>query len=117
MERRNCEYDVAVSYASEDLAYVRDVVERLEAAGIRVFFDKNEEAALWGRDLYEYFTDLFRSRATFVLMFVSKSYVAKRWTTVERRAAQSMAMEEYREYILPVRFDDAEMPGLLPSTK
>lgn len=115
MERRNREYDVAVSYASEDLAYVRDVVERLEAAEIRVFFDKNEEATLWGKNLNAYFTDLYRNRTNFVLMFVSEAYGKKRWTAVEREAAQSRAQEEDTEYILPVRFDDTELSGLLPT--
>jgi hypothetical protein len=36
------------------------------------------------------------------------------WTNHERRAAQARALSESYEYILPARFDDTEIEGLLP---
>ncbi|MBK9662189.1 MAG: TIR domain-containing protein [Nitrosomonas sp.] len=49
------------------------------------------------------------------LMFISLNYKKKYWTNHERQAAQSRAFEEKSEYILPARFDDTEIPGLLPT--
>jgi hypothetical protein len=49
------------------------------------------------------------------LILVSASYASRVWTTHERRSAQARALEQKSEYILPVRFDDTEIPGL-PST-
>jgi len=34
------------------------------------------------------------------------------WTKHELASAQTRAFKENREYILPVRFDDTEIPGL-----
>ena len=48
-------------------------------------------------------------------MLISKAYREKQWTNHERRAAQARAFEESREYILPVRLDDVDLPGLLPT--
>ena len=35
------------------------------------------------------------------------------WTRLERRAAFGRAVRERREYVLPARFDDTPLPGLL----
>jgi hypothetical protein len=48
-------------------------------------------------------------------MFISKHYAQKLWTNHERKSAQARAFTESREYILPARFDDTEVPGLLPT--
>jgi hypothetical protein len=47
-----------------------------------------------------------------MLMFVVKHYARKVWPTHERRSAQARALREAREYILPARFDNTEVPGL-----
>ena len=38
------------------------------------------------------------------------------WTNHEREAAQARAFSQSEEYILPVRFDDTEIPGVRPTT-
>jgi hypothetical protein len=44
------------------------------------------------------------------------SYGAKLWTSHERQSAQARAFESAGEYVLPVRFDDTEIPGVRPTT-
>ncbi|GGB93432.1 hypothetical protein GCM10011352_19380 [Marinobacterium zhoushanense] len=109
-------YDIALFFAGEDRAYVEMVAEQLKARGISVFYDFYEEENLWGKDLYVHLTDLYRKQAKFTLMFISKNYANKLWTNLERKAAQSRAFEESSEYILPARFDDTEIPGVLSTT-
>jgi len=48
-------------------------------------------------------------------MFISAHYVRKAWPQLERQHAQARALAEKREYILPVRLDDVEVPGLSPT--
>ena len=48
-------------------------------------------------------------------MFISQHYVRKAWPQFERQHAQARALAEKREYILPIRLDDAEVPGLSPT--
>ena len=83
-------------------------------AGYQVFYDRYEEAALWGENLPERFHKVYGSESRFVVMFVSQHYANKVWTTHERRVAQERAFKEpNRAYILPVIVDrDVEIPGL-----
>ncbi|MDE2726300.1 MAG: TIR domain-containing protein [Gemmatimonadota bacterium] len=106
------EYDIALSFAGEDRAVVERIATELKNRGIHVFYDKFERAALWGKTLYEHLADLYSKRAKFCVIFVSQSYKDKLWTRHERQAAQERAFKENREYILPVRLDDTELPGL-----
>ena len=59
--------------------------------------------------------DVYREKARYCLMLVSAAYAAKVWTTHERKSAQARAFSQSAEYILPVRFDETEIPGLLDS--
>ncbi|RZT15199.1 TIR domain-containing protein [Kribbella sp. VKM Ac-2569] len=105
-------YDVCLSFAGEQRDYVADVAASLRERGVRVFYDDYEKATLWGKDLYEHLDWVYRKAARFCILFVSEAYARKVWTTHERRSAQARAMNENAEYVLPVRFDDAEVPGL-----
>jgi hypothetical protein len=109
-------YDVAISFAGEDRHVAQELAAALEAAGVKVFYDDNEKAALWGKDLYSDLTDLYRDKAQFCIMLISQHYASKVWPTQERRAAQARALSQSAEYILPIRLDETEVPGLLPTT-
>lgn len=105
-------YDVALSFAGEDREIVEDVATRLILRGYQVFYDKYEQADLWGKDLYQHLASVYSEQASFCVVFVSKNYHDKLWTKHELRQAQARAFKESREYILPVRLDDTQLPGL-----
>lgn len=109
------DFDIALSFAGEDRAYVDAVAHALRERGIKVFYDLFEEADLWGKDLYAHLSEIYRKRARFTVMFISEAYGRKLWTNHERRAAQAKAFQEAQEYILPARFDDTDIPGVLPT--
>jgi hypothetical protein len=109
------DYDVAFSFSGEDREYVEQVAEILKKRHIRVFYDKFEEIDLWGRDLYVHLDEVYRLKARYCVMFISKHYASKLWTNHERRSAQARAFQENKEYLLPARFDDTEIPGIRPT--
>jgi len=109
------DFDIALSFAGEDRTYVDAVAHALRDRGVKVFYDLFEEADLWGKDLYAHLSDVYQKRARFTVMFISEAYNRKLWTNHERRAAQAKAFQEAQEYILPARFDDTEIPGVLPT--
>lgn len=80
-----------------------------------MFYDEFEEATIWGKNLYDYLDEIYSKRATYCLMVISRHYASKAWTNHERKSAQARAFEENREYVLPLRLDDTEIPGI-PST-
>lgn len=109
-------YDIALSFAGEDRTYAEQLANELVKHNIRVFYDGFEKANLWGKDLFVYLSDLYRLRSKYCVLFLSKNYNAKLWTNHERQAAQSRAFKENKEYILPIRLDDTEIPGILNTT-
>lgn len=106
------EYDVAISFAGEDRSIAESIAEKLKQDGIRVFYDSYEKATLWGKDLYEHLNDVYKNKAKYCLMIISKGYRDKQWTNHERKAAQARAFSQNKEYILPLKLDDTEIPGL-----
>lgn len=112
------QFDVCLSFAGEQRSYVKQVYDELVKNQIRVFYDQDKdiEVHLWGKNLYEAFKEIYKTKASFCVMFVSKEYAAKTWTRHEKRSAFSRAYTENEEYILPVRFDNTEIPGLDDAT-
>jgi hypothetical protein len=108
-------FDVALSFAGEDRQKAEELAEILRQRGIRVFYDRYEQADLWGKDLYEHLAEAYTEKAKYCVMFISEHYARKLWTNHERRNAQARAFRERREYILPLRLDDIEIPGI-PAT-
>jgi hypothetical protein len=105
-------YDVALSFAGEDRVKARDLAKRLRSKGYQVFFDEFEKAALWGDDLTVKLKKVYMEESRFCVIFVSKYYARKPWTNHERQAAMTRAFEERRPYILPLRLDSTDLPGL-----
>src|SRR5437016_11464970 len=106
-------YDVALSYAGEDHTYAGELADSLSRRGVNVFYAKYDKATLWGKNLYDYLSDLYQNRAHYCVMFLSQHYATKVWTNLERQASQARAFREHEEYILPVRLDNTEIPGIL----
>jgi hypothetical protein len=109
------EYDVCLSFAGEDRAYVNRVVGCLKRRGVRYFYDNEAKADLWGKDLYTYLDEIYRHRSRFCLVFASKHYAQKKWTNHERQSAQARVFTEMGDYLLPVRLDDTDIPGIRPT--
>lgn len=114
---KNTQYEVALSFAGEQRAYIEEVARCLQSIGIAVFYDDFEKVQLWGKGLVEELNEVFEHRAAFVVMFISREYVEKVWPRHERRSILSRAVQEKSEYVLPVRFDDTPVPGLPDSIK
>ncbi len=110
------DYDIALSFAGEDRNYVEKTADHLVKMGFKVFYDKYEKASLWGKDLYTHLQEVYFKKAKYTVIFVSKHYKDKLWTNHERKSAQARALKEKGEYILPAKFDDTELPGLLLTT-
>lgn len=114
--RKLYEFDVALSFAGEDREFVEKIAERLTLHGVRVFYDSYEQANLWGKNLFEHLHDVYSKKARYCIMFISSAYAEKMWTVHERRSAQERTLQQRdTEYVLPVRIDNTELPGL-PTT-
>jgi hypothetical protein len=113
---RPVEFEIALSFAGEDRGYVDQVANLLRDSGVKVFYDLFEESNLWGKNLYDYLSDIYQNKALYTIMFISEHYARKMWANHERQAMQARAFQEHQEYILPARFDETPIPGVLPTT-
>jgi len=111
--KQEFEFEIALSFAGEDREYVDQVANLLRRDGIKIFYDRFEEANLWGKNLYDYLSDIYKNKALYTVMFISHNYADKLWTNHERQSMQARAFQENSEYILPARFDSTEIPGVL----
>jgi len=112
---RKTKFDIALSFAGEQREYVDQVANILNQKGISTFYDKFEEANLWGKNLYDYLSDIYMNQARYTIIFISKDYRRKLWTNHERQSMQARAFQENSEYVLPAKFDDTEILGILPT--
>src|SRR6516162_3963446 len=107
-------WDVALSFAGAQRDYVGQVAAALKARRVRCFYDADEQVRLWGTYLAEELPLIYARESAAVVVFISADYAGGNWTRLERRAAFSRAVAEAGVYVLPARFDDSDLPGLLP---
>jgi TIR domain/Transposase DDE domain len=110
-DRPQWRWDVALSFTGAQRPYVEQVASALKARGVRCFYDADEQIDLWGKYLAKELPAIYGEQV--VVVFVSAEYAARDWTRAERRASLNRAVRERREYVLPARFDDTPLPGLL----
>lgn len=113
--RDDMKYDVAFSFASEQQDYVETTARELQQLNVRVFYHPDQQVDFWGDDLYQKLVEVYSNQARFCVVFISKAYRDKLWTLHELKAIQARAFQDSREYLLPARFDNVEIPGLLPT--
>jgi len=108
------EYDVALSFANRDRAIAEGFAGLLNDRGIKAFLDEYNEAdsETWGRDVVTHLVNLYARKAHYCLLLISRHYPLKTWTEEERASAQERALRDADEYILPIRLDDSEVPGI-----
>jgi len=108
-------YDVALSFAGENRETVASIAGCLQGRGVKVFYDDFERTSLWGKDLQEHLVNIYMRWARYAIIFVSVHYKDKIWTRHELKSVLARAIRERQEYVLPVRFDDTPLDGLLPT--
>jgi tetratricopeptide (TPR) repeat protein len=107
-------FRVALSFPGEHRDFVEKLAERLAAALPReaIFYDRWYEAHLAVPNLDTLLQDIYRKRADLVVAFFCKEYDKKEWCRLEWRAIRDVLKQRDPCAIMPVRFDDIEIPGI-----
>ncbi len=108
----NYNYDIALSFAGEDRQYVENCAAILKSLGLNIFYDNYEKEVLLGKNLYSYLADIYQNQAKYVVIFLSENYIKKRWTKHELEFITARKFEQEEEYLLPVRIDNTNIPGI-----
>ena len=106
----NNQYQIALSFATEDQKLVDAVYHYLRVEGINVFFAPSREAQviLGGRNQREVFYDIFGLNAEYVALFVSKNYIAREVPMEEARIAFAKHGDDGS--VIPIYIDGTPLP-------
>jgi hypothetical protein len=105
-------FDVALSFSGKQREYVKECFDELLRLNIKAFYDDHEKTSIWGKDLYQHLDNIYRHYAEYCVVFISKSYIERTLPLHELKSTQNAELFNKHEYLLPVRFDDSELPGL-----
>ena len=108
-------FRVGLSFPGEKRDYVRRVAESLAAALGRenVLYDEYLTAELARPDLDLYLAALYREDTQLLVPFLCADYQRKQWCHLEWRQIRDLLLQLEGERIMPFRFDDAPIPGIL----
>jgi transcription elongation factor Elf1 len=102
---------VFICHSSQDKAFVRNLITRLEKDGIETWFDEIEIKI--GDSIHQKINEGLK-RTDFVAVVLSKSSVTSRWVKEEVSSASSMEkMAESGIFVLPILLETCEVPPLL----
>lgn len=105
-------YDVAVSFAGDVRDTVEEFVRALQDRGLNVFYDFDQQAQLWGKNLRVTLSEVYANEALYMVIFLSKSYPERDWTDFELTIGKAAADKRTNEYLLPLRLDDVNVVGI-----
>jgi hypothetical protein len=111
MANKLFEYDVALSFAREDREVAEELAEMLRARNRKVLLDESQSVELGGGDFTTHIAELYRTKARYCVVLLSRHYPLKAWRESERTSVQQRSLRDANEYILPLQLDDTEVPG------
>ncbi len=109
-------FKVALSFAGERREYVSAVADELKKrfGPGTVFYDKDFTAQLARPNLDTLLQRVYLNNSDLVVVFLCKDYEQKQWCGLEWRAIRSIIKNKNDHAIMFMKFDQADMPGVLP---
>lgn len=105
-------WDVAVSFAGENRPIVEDFKSCLNSQGYTAYYDFDEQHRLWGENLRRKLSDVYAHDAEYMVIFLSKHYPEKDWTSFEFEVGKEARSKRTATYLLPLIVDDVHVVGL-----
>ena len=112
MSYKMYKYDFGLSFARAEREFAEKLSSELKAKNVEVFYDRDNQPDLWGKDLYQELHKIYKDECRFFIPLVSKDYAEREWPKHELKQAQARDIQSLEEYILPIKFDDTKLPGL-----
>lgn len=116
MSRTEKQFEIALSFASEQRDLAKAINEILTNKKIQVFYDNDYKTEFVGRFGVDYFFEIY-SKAILCVPLLSKEYYLKSWPGIERmamtqRLLENLLNDEQNDFILPFIVDNSEVKGL-----
>ena len=110
-------FQVALSFAGEHRNFVEGVAEQLSRnlGQNRVFYDRYYEAELARPNLDTHLINIYRDDTDLIAIFLCSNYTQKEWCGLEWRVVRDVLKKRRDWEIMPFKFDDVIIEGLLSS--
>ncbi len=107
------QFDIALSFATENQPLVADVYQYLKAEGYKVFFAPSPEgqAFISGKNQRQIFYQIFGWEAEYVALFVTKDYISKKVPMEE--ASIALTKRAGSNTVIPIYLDGCKLPAEL----
>lgn len=107
------QFDIALSFATENQPLADTVYHYLKAKGLRVFFAPSPEGQVFlsGKNQREVFYQIFGWEAAYAALFVTKDYVRKQVPMEE--AAIALIERKGTNTVIPIYVDGTPLPNEL----
>lgn len=115
MKQKDFEFQIAFSFAQEDLKIAKAIAAELKRLNI-TYYLYTEELTI-GRDITKETFQVYYEKSLFGLMMISENYIRKNWAIKEREIMQAVDRNVDHPYIIPLRLDDTQVEGLSPTVK
>ena len=111
------QFDIALSFATENQTLVEKVYHYLRAEGFRVFFAPSPEgqAFISGKNQREVFYQIFGREAAYVALFVTRDYIRKDVPMEE--ASIALTKRAGTDTVIPIYVDGTLLPADLLDPK
>lgn len=106
------QFKVALSFPGEKRDFVSQVAAGLQERISDIFYDEYFEAELAQPDLDIILQTIYHKNSDLVVVLICKEYDKKEWCGLEWRAIRDLLKQRKGSTIMPMRFDDVEIPGL-----
>ncbi|MFD9735246.1 hypothetical protein [Umezawaea sp. NPDC059074] len=103
-------YDIAVSFAEEQVDYVERTVAAAKALALKVFYERDMDNAWWGRNFVVERRKVYGQLALHFVPFISAKYLAEPEPRDVFSHAVMRAVEIGDRYILPVLVGEVDVP-------
>jgi len=103
-------YDVFLSHSSKDKPVVRELAQRLENDGLKVWLDEWE---IWPGDMIGLKIEKGLEESRTLILIMSENSFASEWVTLERHTALFRDPTNAKRRFVPLRLDDTELPEIL----
>lgn len=104
------DFDIAFSYASEQIEIVNEFKQKLTSLGLNVFLDTEHPELFVFNNVPEVLKSVYDDENTAMLIFLSNDYIKKNFTKFEGHIALDRLLEGKKISI--IRIDDSELPWL-----
>ncbi len=108
-DKRDFEWDIAISFAGENRALAEFIDKQLRELDISVFYDRNYEDNYLGGVWSQEFSDIFSKKSRLVVAILDQNHMNKVWPTFERDCFTRRASEAE---VIPVFLDKTVFPGI-----